>query len=268
MAKGINNDTRTVSPKKFKPNPKVDNGLCKAALVDVSVSAAEIKDDSPMDSFRGMSIPRLNFVFESRLDPVGVKKSTYILSYLPIEHTPESLISSDGGTAWKWDQMSQTIKHLIDVFRDNKPFTEEEEKLMSVDFVDEENGLFVEQPAEVVVEAYKKFFNGIVSMFKPGETAIYMDAKGNHRIIWMKLLLHIKGKMVNNGDFGFPGYIGDGIVEMYISGVEPSIYIKVAKGESIEPIAPAMSGATGGVPGNVAGVTVQTNKDIPDFMKK
>ena len=269
MAKGINNETRGASLKKFKPNPKINGGLSIGALVEVSVSTAEVKEDSNMESFRGMTIPRLNFVFESRMDATGVKKSTYVHSYLPIEHTPESLHFGDGGTAWKWDQMSQTIKHFIDVFRDNRPLTEEEAQMLTVDFVDEQDGVFVPQEPQVVVDAYKKFFDNVVKMFKPADKAIYVDEKGTPRILHMKLLYHIKGKNVNGGDAGFPGYVGEGLIELYIPNVAPSISINIGKGESVEPIVPATAGAAPG--GAAAGSTPTAGSvkqaDVPDFMR-
>lgn len=266
MSKGISNETKTVTLKKFKPNAKLNDGLNVGCLVDVVVSTAEIKDDSPMDSFRGMSIPRLSFIFESRMDAPGVKKSTYIHSYLPLEHTPESLQTGEGGTAWRWDQMSQFIKHLLDVYRDNKPLTEEEEKALTVDFIDEQDGLFIEQPADVVVAAYKKFFDNIALLFKPADKAIWLNADGKEKIIWIKLLMSIKGKLINNGEFGIPGYIGEGVVELYIKGVPPNIGIKFGKGESIE-AAPAVAAAP--APGSGGGVTVNVaTSDIPDFMRK
>lgn len=270
MAKGISNETRGVSPKKFRPNPRVDGGLCKAALVDVLITTADVKDDSPMESFRGHAVPRLNFIFESKLDAPGVKKSVYIHSYLPIEHTPESLLDGEGGTAWKWNQMSQTIKHILDVFRNNAPLTPEEEAKLLVDFTDEVDGVFVPQESEVVIAAYQKFFDNVVSLFKPGEKAIFVDDKGTPKVVWIKLLVSMKGKLVNQGDAGFPGYIGDGIIELYFPNVEPSISIKLAKGESIEDTPTTKAAPMGGIAagsGVVAGASVVA-KDIPEFMRK
>jgi hypothetical protein len=263
MAKGITNETRGSSLKKFKPNPSKYGGLCIGALVDVTVSEAQVKDDSNMSSFQGKTVPRLNFVFESRMDAAGVKKSTYIHSYLPIEHTPESL----NVDAWRWDTMSQTVKHLLDVFREEKPLTPEEEAMLVVDFVDEEDGMFVEQPAEVVIEAYKKFFNNIVALFNPEGKAIFKDANGKDKVIWMKLILDRKGKPVNNGDYGFSGYPGEGLIELYKEKVPPSISINIPKGENIIP-KPLTAAAPPTPTGQGASASQTGDTDVPDFMRQ
>jgi hypothetical protein len=263
MAKGISNETRSTSLKKFKPSPKVNDGLCIAALTDVVITQAEITADSPMDTFRGMSIPRLNFIFESRLDMEGVKTSTYIHSFLPIEHTPSSLLKEN---SWKFDQLFGIIKHILDVYRHDKPFTKEEEVLMTVDFQDEDNGVFIEQPASIVIAAYEKFFNNIIAMFKPEGKAIYKDINGKDIIVWMKLLLEIKGKQINKGDYAFPGYVGEGVIEIKKDKVPPSLVINIAKGENIIPKAPTTAvppiGATGG--------SSNTSDDsaIPSFLRQ
>ena len=264
MAKGINNETRSTSLKKFKADPSKNRGLCIGALTDVTVSTAEIKEDSSMETFRGLSVPRLNFVFESRKDPKGVKPSTYIHSFLAIEHTPENM--TDG--AWRWDQLSQTIKHFLDVYRNNKEFTEKEVKMLLVDFEEEdENGVFKEQPADVVIKAYKKFFDNVVAMFKPDGKAIYKDENGKDKIVWMKLLLDIKGRQVNNGDYGFTGFPGEGLIELYQDGVEPSLSINIAKAENIIPKAPVTAPPSGGAGVQGQGSTTVDESQIPSFMR-
>lgn len=261
MAKGISNETRGAALKKFKPTPERNGGLCIGTLVDVTVGEAEIKDDSPMESFRGHSVPRLNFTFESRLDPKGVKPSVYNHSFLAIEHTPDSL-TSEGD--WRWRQLSQTIKHFLDVYRNNAELTKEEVEKLAVDFVDEEDGVFVEQPADVVIAAYRKFFENIVSMFKPEGKAIYKDVNGKDKLVWMKLLLDVKGNQVNRGDYGFSGYPGEGLIELYQDGVKPSISIQINKGENIIPRVTSTAAPT---PAMGEGTT-QVNDDIvPSFMK-
>lgn len=264
MAKSINNETRSTSLKKFKPSPNINNGISIGALTDVVIGTAEIKEDSGMETFRRLSVPRLNFVFESREDMAGVKPSTYILSYLPIEHTPKSIIVGREGDSWRFDQMSQTIKHLLDVFREGKLFTKEEEAKLVIDFEDEKDGLFIEQPAAVVVAAYEKFFNGVVEMFKPDGKAIYKDVNGKDKVIWIKLLLDIKGKLVNQGDFGFAGYPGEGLIEIKKDKVPCSLSINIAKGENIIPKAPNTT-----APAHVAGpgtTTIEAD-NVPHFMR-
>ena len=262
MAKGINNETRGASLKKFKPDPKKWNGLVIGALTDVTVGEAVIKEDSPMETFRGKTIPRLNFSFESRMDPKGVKPSVYNHSYLAIEHTPES-ITSDGD--WRWRQLSQMVKHILDVFRNNQELTKEEVEKLMVDFVDEEDGVFVEQDADTVIEAYKKFFDNIVSLFKPDGKGIYLDANGKPKVLWMKMLLDVKGNKVNNGDYGFTGFPGEGCIELYQDKVPPSLSINIAKGENIIQKAPTEAAPVPPVGGE--GATSVDDNIVPSFMK-
>lgn len=265
MAKGITNETRSASQKKFKPNPRANEGLCIGALVDVNVTTADIAADSPMTTFQGKKIPRLNFVYESRGDKPGVRKSFYIHFYLAIEHTPDSIIAGKDGGAWRWDQLSQMVKHQLEVFREYVPFTDEEVAKLALDFVDEEDGVFVEQEADVVIAAYTKFFNNIVSLFKPADKAIYQDDKGVCKVIWLKLLLDIKGRPVNGGEYGFSGFPGEGVIELYRKDVKPSLTIKLPKGENIIPMAatpknaPVSNATTGSMP-------TESAEEVPDFL--
>ena len=263
MAKGITNETRSTSQKKFKPDPAKWHGLCIGALVDVHVTDAEIKEDSGMSSFQGKTIPRLNFIFESRLDPKGVKKSVYVHSYLAQEHTPES-VTEDGD--WRWRQLISTVKHLLDVYRDEKPFTSDEEKLMVVDFEDvNEDGVYLPQEADVIIDAFRKFFDNIVIMFKPDGKAIYKTPDGKDILVWMKLLLDIKGAKVNNGDYGFPGFPGEGLIEKYVDGVPPSLSINISKAENIIPKAPTPAGTP--PPTSGQGNSQVSEENIPAFMR-
>lgn len=264
MAKGITNETRSASQKKFKPSPDRHNGLCIGALTDVTVTTADIKEESSMATFRNQKIPRLNFVFESRLDPEGVKGSVYIHSFLALEHTPESLLDGKDGGLWRWNQVTQTVKHLLEVYRNYVPFTEDELKKLVVDFEDEVDGVFKEQPVEVVLAAYTKFFNNIVSLFKPDDKAIYKDVNGKDRVVWMKLLLDIKGYAINNDDYGFAGFPGEGLIELHIQGVEPSLIINISKGENIEPRAKGAAPANAPAGGGNAPVT---QKGTPGFLR-
>lgn len=262
MAKKITNETRSTSLKKFRLNPEINNGIAIGALVDVSVSEATIKTDSSMVFYRGYDIPRLNFVFESREDAKGVKQSTYILSYLAIPHTPETI--EGGDDAWRWDQMAAMVKHLYLTIAEKTSLSDEDVEKLNVEFDEvDENGIYLEQPPEVVIAAYKKFFDNIVSLFKPGNKAVYKTDDNKDKVLNMKLLISVKGRNINNGDPAFPGYPGEGVVELRVPGVATGLVINPAKGESIIPkaaptAAPAPSGGSN---------TGAPTSDIPDFMK-
>lgn len=262
MPKKINNETRSTSLKKFRPKVDVNNGLCVGALTDVNVSDVEIQTDSKFEYFRGHTVPRLNFVFESREDPKGVKPATYIQSFLPIEHSPETV---DGGDKeWKWDQLASMVKHIYLVFADRESLTKEEIDKLSVEFEDvDENGNFLEVEPDVVIDAYRKFFHNIESLFKNGDKPIYKDASGKDVILWMKLIISFKGRNVNNGDPGFPNFPGEGVIEKKIKGVNPDLQINIAKGESITPKEPVAAVPPQAPTGGVA----TDSKDVPSFMR-
>ena len=264
MPKAINNETRGAAQKKFKPVPELNGGLCIGALVDVSITDAIIKPDSPMESFRNMTVPRLNFVFESRLDPPGVKPAIYVHSYLPIEHTPSSVSTTDGGD-WQWRSMSSGIFHMREVLVDGAALTPEQEAELAVDFPDvDASGMYLPCDSEAVVAAYRKFFEGVVKLFKPGDKAIYKDINGKDIILWIKLLLDINGKKMNNGDYGFALFPGEGYIEKFKQNIKPSLSINIAKGENIVPVATLKAPTA---VGKVAGGTTVKQDDVPDFLK-
>jgi len=217
MAKGITKDTRSVSLKKFVPNPEINNGLVKAVLTDVTIGEAEIKQDSSWELFRGKKVPRLSFIFEEFDHDKDLEPCRHIHSYTayPMDaNIPER-------ENWQWNQIAQTLKHLIDVFSEDD-FKDEYAELLALDDT--------KTDFEGQLEEWTKFMNGVATVFK-GDGKKLPALVGKKA--WLKLLLTFKGKVVNNGDFGFPQYPGDGIVELYKEGVKPSLRVNVTKGEGI-----------------------------------
>lgn len=272
MSKGISNDVQATSRKKFVLNPDVNGGIPQGALVDVEVTLADIANDSKMTSFRGHKIPRLVFHFESANDGVGVKTAYYDHAFLPVEHNPENVMNVKAN-GWKFDSIATYVKHLHEVLTERN-LTPEEAKLMTFNLVEKENDLFKDQPVEEVIKAWTGFFNGIVSVFKGGykvkdttAPCIYTDVNGVKLPLWIKLLLYVNGQPVNNGDPGFPLFVGEGIFQKIKTGVARELRIKVEKGESIKPIPKASKVIPGSnIPGAGVGTPVRA-EDVPDFMK-
>lgn len=249
MGKGITKKTRGASIKKITPKPDVNKGLCLGTLTNVEVGSAEVKEDSSYIDFRGKSVPRLTFIFTEKAIKKDQEQGMYFHSYMAYPNVFEKSME------WKWDTMAQTIKHFIDVLSEDN-FVEAYESLLSFDL---EEGK--EYSAEEIIAAWKKFFDGVVKVFKGNKKDGLPELIGKD--VWMKLLLDFKGKQVDRGNFAMPGYPGDGIIELFKEGETPSLMINIAKGESIIPkeySAPSASPAP-------QSTQPQGGGAMPDFMK-
>ena len=246
---GIRKDTRGASMLKFKPSMEVNDGLCIGYLKEITIGKAEYKDSQKGDyaEFAGKAVPTLNFVFEGMPEGKGHNAPIYVHSFKPMPIVP-------GKYSWFYDSIFQTLKHFIDVYTmDN--FLDAYEDLLCLE-VDPETPMEFDE----LVAAYKEFFAGVVKVFN-GDGAelpcIYRNGKGEGILAWMKLLLYYNGKEVNNGSYGFSGYPGEGLIELYTPEVKPSLRIMIEKGESIipkaktsnAPVAPAPTSAGVPMPG-------------------
>ena len=224
---GIRKDTRGASALKFKPSMDVNDGLCLGYLKEITIGKAEYKDNQKGDyaEFAGKSVPTLNFVFEGMPEGKGHNAPVYIHSFKPMPIVP-------GKYGWFYDSMFQTLKHFIDVYTlDN--FLDAYEDLLCLE-VDPETPMEFEE----LVAAYDSFFQGVVTVFNGNGAdlpCIYRNGKGEGILVWMKLLLYYNGKEVNNGSYGFSGYPGEGLIELYVPDAKPSLRIIIEKGESIIP---------------------------------
>lgn len=247
MSRQITKDTRGASIKKMVPSPEVNGGLSIGTLTSVDLGIAKIGEDSSYVSFRGMEVPRITFVFTEKVSDANKEPGMYFHSYTAY---PDSYKDED---AWRWDAMAQTVKHFIDVFSADE-FKDEYADLLLLD---------IKEGMEVAdeVKAWEGFFKGVKTIFDGHKS------KGLPKLVekdvWMKLIMDIKGKQVNRGDFGLSSYPGDGIVELYSETAKPTIRINVAKGENIIPKEykePTSLDAPGGA--------APTGDKMPDFMKK
>lgn len=221
MGKSINSETRGASIKKIVPTPDVNKGLAIATFTDVDLGEAKIKEDSAWVDFRGLSVPRITFVFTEKIATKDKEQGMYFKSYTAF---PDVF---DADKQWQWDSLAQTVKHFIDILSENK-FLDQYADLLNLN-IDESGSTSVEDQ----LKAWKTFFEGIVKVFKGDKKAGLPTLIGKE--IWLKLILDIKGIKVNSGDFGLPGYPGDGIIELYKEGVNPSIRVNISKGENIIP---------------------------------
>ncbi len=261
----ISKETKGTSAKLIKPTPSKYNGLVLMMLTSVTVSYVEAKDASgEWGIFIGKQIPKLNFNFVEVVDEKGAKPGVYSYTRTPVAYNPNS---SDKD--WWFTQTIQMVKHLIDVYT-NEQWNDAYTELLSLELKDEE------MTGDEILAAFDKFFKGIATVFNGDEKlklpCIYKDANGKAKTIWGKLLLYVKVKAINNGNFGFTSYPGEGVIELYVPGVKPSLTINIAKGESILPIANAnaaagipMAGANGN--GKATSELNVGGEDIPSWIK-
>ena len=246
MAKSINKETRSTSIKKFIPDAAVNDGLVKGVLIAVEKREAEIKIDSNWEVFRGMKVPRLSFVFEEFDNDKDQEPCRYIHSFLAYPLDPSKSEKDD----WQWNQLSQTLKHFIDVFTEDK-FLDEYVPLLELDDTNTD--------VDAQIKAWDNFMDGVVTIFN-GDGKKLPKLVGKK--VWMKLLLTFKNNKVNNGDFGMPSYPGDGVVELYTDKKKPNLRINITKGESITVTPYKAPDAMADISNNAS------TGDMPSFMKK
>lgn len=243
--RGVSNKTQAVAQLKFHEKDAAQNGLFVAHLEDVKVEWSTNEDNK---DFPGMSLPRLTIHFASNHANASEKRHVY-QTLFPI---PSNVNTIPGGTEeWKVNNVFNWIKHILDVFYlKGREMTELEEEALSLPFEDiDDAGDYVAVDPEDVVAGYRVIFENAAAMlngsFKPladGEVAkpCYKSADGKPLSCWIKLLRHKKRKndwinVTSNGDLGFDGFIGNGVVELMKKDVPPTVLrLDLAK-ESITP---------------------------------
>lgn len=240
MRRGVNNETRATSRLKFSHEDAKANGLFIGHLDDITLSNVDMADNSAMVSFRGIPVKRLSIIFASNDESVNKRKYA-TLSFLPVESNVNTI--PNGKEAWKVDHVLAYLKHLLDVFvLHGNPMPENMENLLSLDYEDfDENGEYLQVDAETVVNAWTKLFENFINIMntaKQGKPA-YKDANGKPISIWFKLLRYVKNNKgwtpINNEQLGFPTFVGEGVFEIFVANVKPSIKLDVVR-EAIKPM--------------------------------
>ncbi len=246
MSRSINSDTRGASVKKIIPDPEIYKGLCLATLTGVELGTAEIKNDSSWVDFQGKVIPRITFIFTEKVASKDKEEGMYFRSFsaYPDVFNPDN--------EWQWNTLSQTLKHFIDVLSENE-FKDEYAALLDLKLEEEKSYEVDDQ-----IKVWQSFFDGVIKVFRGSKKEGLPELIG--KIVWMKLLLDVKGRQVNNGDFGLSGFPGDGVIELYKENISPTIRINISKGENIMPKAYEE-------PDPIAETGNDTSGKRPEFMK-
>lgn len=265
VRRGVSNKTQAVAQLKFHEKDAAQNGLFVGHLESVSV---EWFTDANGKEFTGEKVPRLVFHFTSNHANASEKRHVY-QSLIPVPSNVNTI--PEGIESWKVDNVFNWIKHILDVFYlKGRELTEEEEEALSLTFDDtDENGEYVSVEVADVLAGYRSVFENACAMLNgqfnlaDGEIAkpCFKTSDGKFIPCWLKLLRHKKRKndwinVTSNGDLGFDGFIGNGVVELMRKDMPPTVLRLDLSKESITPKetkkqptigAPGMAPGIGGV---------------------
>lgn len=271
VRRGVNNETKATTQLRFHEKDAAPNGLFMAHLHNVSVEWSTNADGK---QFTGEKVPRLQFEFASNTADANEMRHVY-QSLFPVESNVNTI--PGGQDEWKVNQVLSWIKHILDVYYlKGRKFTEAEEDALSLPFIDfDDDGNFVALDVKEILAGYAQVFSTVVAMLNgtfglaEGETAkpCYRDDNGKFLRCWIKLLRYVKNKgewksVTQNGDLGFPMFVGTGVVELAPTpNSQPKIISMDSSRESITPkevkkapTIPGMAGAEGGVMAGMPGM--------------
>lgn len=240
--RGISNQTVGTTRLKFSHTDARPNGLFIGHLDDVQITTVDIKEDSAgMPSFRGVALTRLVFTFASNEEDVS-KRKYQTLSFMPVESNVNTI--PGGKEEWKITRIFNYLKHFLDVYvLRGQAMTDEMIDALSLGYDDtDDNGDYVNVNPQIVADSWKSLFENFVHIFntaKDGAPA-WKTKDGKNIPVWMKLIRYVKaGKNgwtpIANGQLSFPTYTGEGVIEIFVQNVVPSIKIDVVR-EAIKPM--------------------------------
>lgn len=271
VRRGVSNETKATTQLRFHEKDAAPNGLFMAHLHNVSVEWSTNADGK---QFTGEKVPRLQFEFASNTADANEMRHVY-QSLFPVESNVNTI--PGGQDEWKVNQVLSWIKHILDVYYlKGRKLTEAEEDALTLPFVDfDDDGNFVALDVKEILAGYAQVFSTVVAMLNgtfglaEGETAkpCYRDDNGKFLRCWIKLLRYVKNKgewksVTQNGDLGFPMFVGTGVVELAPTpNSQPKIISMDSSRESITPkevkkapTIPGMAGAEGGVMAGMPGM--------------
>ena len=217
--RGISNETRSTTQKKFHERDCAKNYLFIAHLEDVQVNWSENDE--------GIKSPRMTFHFASGHKNEDERRH-YYKSLWPVESSVDTI--PNGKDEWKVNALFGFIKHFLDVlYLRGREMTEAEEDALTLPFEDfDENGYYVPVAAQDVFNGYAVLFENVAAMLNgsfglaEGEIAkpCYKTANGQPVQLWLKLLRCTKRKgewrnVEADGELGLPNFIGSGIIELF-----------------------------------------------------
>lgn len=221
--RGISNETRTTSRKKFSHKDAINNLWLFVGHLHARVAWVTMKEDNNMrPAFAGKAIPQLVIEATSlHTNPADVRVASK--TFWPYESNVDYI---PGGAKEKFINMDFAwIKHFLDVvvFK-GREMTDEESEMLELGYVDyDDNGQYEPVEVEDVIKAWGVLFDNVVKLVETGENgkSALLDKVGNQRQFWFRLNRYYKnkgdwafsGQGSEEGDLVFPNIVGQGIFE-------------------------------------------------------
>lgn len=221
--RGISNETRTTSRKKFSHKDAINNLWLFVGHLHARVAWVTMKEDNNMrPAFAGKAIPQLVIEATSlHTNPADVRVASK--TFWPYESNVDYI---PGGSKEKFINMDFAwIKHFLDVvvFK-GREMTDEESEMLELGYVDyDDNGQYEPVEVEDVIKAWGVLFDNVVKLVETGENgkSALLDKVGNQRQFWFRLDRYYKnkgdwafsGQGSEEGDLVFPNIVGQGIFE-------------------------------------------------------
>lgn len=222
--RGISNETRTTSRKKFSHKDAINNLWLFVGHLHARVAWVTMKEDNNMrPAFAGKAIPQLVIEATSlHTNPADVRVASK--TFWPYESNVDYI---PGGPKEKFINMDFAwIKHFLDVvvFK-GREMTDEESEMLELGYVDyDDNGQYEPVEVEDVIKAWGVLFDNVVKLVETGGEngkSALLDKVGNQRQFWFRLNRYYKnkgdwafsGQGSEEGDLVFPNIVGQGIFE-------------------------------------------------------
>lgn len=222
--RGISNETRTTSRKKFSHKDAINNIWLFVGNLHARVAWVNMKEESNMrPAFAGKAVPQLIIEATSlHTNPVDIRvaSKTFWAYESNVDYIP-------GGSKEKFINMDFAwIKHFLDVvvFK-GREMTDEESEMLELGYVDyDDNGQYEPVEVEDVIKAWGVLFDNVVKLVETGGEngkSALLDKAGNQRQFWFRLNRYYKnkgdwafsGQGSEEGDLVFPNIVGQGIFE-------------------------------------------------------
>lgn len=222
--RGISNETRTTSRKKFSHKDAINNLWLFVGNLHARVAWVTMKEESNMrPAFAGKAVPQLIIEATSlHTNPIDVRvaSKTFWAYESNVDYIP-------GGSKEKFINMDFAwIKHFLDVvvFK-GREMTDEEAEMLELGYVDyDDNGQYEPVEVEDVIKAWGVLFDNVVKLVETGGEngkSALLDKAGNQRQFWFRLNRYYKnkgdwafsGQGSEEGDLVFPNIVGQGIFE-------------------------------------------------------
>lgn len=227
---------------KFSHEQARPNGLFIGHLDSVVTTMIKIGEDrAGMPSFNGLEIPKITFTFASN-EPEVAKRHYVTLAFNAVESNVNTI--PGGKEEWKVNSVFDWIKHILNVYMlKGRELTNDEAAALSLSYDDfDEQGEYVSVEPEDVIKSWRTLFENVENMLNRGLDGkpYYKTKDGKDIPVWMKLIRFVKSgrkgwTAVNNGNLAFPGFVGEGCIEVYQNNVIPSIHVDIIK-ETILPM--------------------------------